>query len=243
MRLTRMPRIGLYAPWRGLMNEGWLRYVFDSFGLPYRQVRNEMIRAGQLNDFLDVLVVPSLSGYFLDEGREPGTVPPEFARGLGAEGGTAIDDFVRRGGTLVVLEHAARWAIELLDLPLEDVTRGPEAEAFECRGSILRGLPEAHPLTAGLAESVPFFFSNSAAFATLETDEPDERTIEVLLRYAPTRVLLSGRIEAPELVAQRAAWLRVRHGEGWVHMFGFRPQYRGWSQGTFQLLFRAMLLG
>jgi hypothetical protein len=27
-----------------------------------------------------------------------------------------------------------------------------------------------------------------------------------------------------------------------VHLFGFRPHYRGWSQATFHLLFRAALL-
>ena len=44
-----------------------------------------------------------------------------------------------------------------------------------------------------------------------------------------------------EVVAGQAAWVRAEHGEGRIHLFGFRPQYRGWTQGTFQLLFRAML--
>ena len=59
---------------------------------------------------------------------------------------------------------------------------------------------------------------------------------------APTRVLSSGWIKNPEVIAGRAAWVRVSHGAGRVHLFAFRPQYRGWSQGTFQLLFRALLL-
>jgi len=44
------------------------------------------------------------------------------------------------------------------------------------------------------------------------------------------------------VIAGQGAWLRVKHGEGQVHVFGFRPQYRGWSQQAFQLLFRALLL-
>ena len=63
----------------------------------------------------------------------------------------------------------------------------------------------------------------------------------VLLRYAPTRLLLSGYIEEPETLAGHAAWVRAKHGEGAVHLFAFRPQYRGWSQASFQLLFRALL--
>jgi hypothetical protein len=31
------------------------------------------------------------------------------------------------------------------------------------------------------------------------------------------------------------------NGAGAVHLFGFRLQYRGWSQNTFSLLFRALL--
>ena len=54
-----MPRVGLYSPWSGNMDEGWARFVFDTFGVPYVTVRNEMVRAGNLNEFLDVLVIPS----------------------------------------------------------------------------------------------------------------------------------------------------------------------------------------
>jgi len=69
-----------------------------------------------------------------------------------------------------------------------------------------------------------------------------DRSIETLLRYAPTRVLLSGWIKEPKVIERRGAWLRAGHGEGQIHLFGFRPQYRGWSQATFPLLFRAILL-
>jgi hypothetical protein len=74
--------------------------------------------------------------------------------------------------------------------------------------------------------------------AGLESDHQ----IETLLRYAPTRVLLSGWIKEPKVIERRAAWMHVTHGEGRIHLFGFRPQYRGWSQATFPLLFRALFL-
>jgi hypothetical protein len=64
---------------------------------------------------------------------------------------------------------------------------------------------------------------------------------ETLLRYAPERVLLSGWIRQPEVIENRAAWVRAEVGEGAVHLFAFRPQYRGWSQSTFPLVFRAIL--
>lgn len=233
------PRIGVYAPWRGSMDEGWMRWVLDEFEVPYVRVRNEMLRAGHLHDFLDVLVVPSISGRALDEGRDPGSVHPEYARGLDPEGAVAVEEFVRDGGSLVTMGSSAAWAIELLDLPLEDVTRADDAEEFSCPGSVLRALPEANDLTAGLPASVALFFSRSAAWE-IDEEADDERELDVLLRYAPTRVLYSGWIREPEVIADQAAWLRAQHGEGQVHLFAFRPQYRGWSQDAFELLFRAL---
>ena len=148
----------------------------------------------------------------------------------------------------MAIGSSAAWAIELFDLPLVDVTRGEDAGDFSCPGSVLRVVPEDSPITAGLPASMAAFFSRSSAWKRVkpekdkdeEADE-DEREVETLLRYAPTRVLLSGWIRSPEVIADRAAWMRASHGSGDVHLFGFRPQYRGWSQGVFQLLFRALL--
>ncbi|MCZ6596605.1 MAG: M14 family metallopeptidase, partial [Planctomycetota bacterium] len=234
--VERLPRIGVYSPWRGSMDEGWLRYVFDSFEVPYVTVRNEMVRAAGLNDFLEVLVIPSVSSGQLDRGRDPGTIPTEYARGLDPEGAVAVEDFVRRGGTLVVMASSAGWAIDLFDLPLEDVTRGEDAGDFSSPGSVLRAVAEPSAFTAGLPESVAVFFSGSSAWKQVKREEPegeepapDERELEVLLRYANRRVLLSGWIREPEVIQGRAAWVRAQHGQGHVHLFGFRPQYRGWS--------------
>lgn len=242
-------RIGLYAPWSGSMDEGWMRYVFDTQEVPYVTVRNEMLRAGRLSDFLDVLVIPSISSGQIDRGRRPGTVQPEYARGVDAEGAVAIEEFVRGGGTLVTLGSSSDYAIELFQLPLVDVTRGEEAGEFSCPGSVLRTVPRDHALTAGLPQSLPVFFSRSSAWRTM-TDEEKKETgrgsdpdqLDLLLDYAPTRLLMSGWVREPKVIEGQAAWVLARHGKGRVHLFGFRPQYRGWAQGTFQLVHRAALL-
>ncbi len=245
--LEGLPRVGLYTPWSGSMDEGWARWVFDTFELPYVRVRNETLRAGALDGLLDVLVIPSLSPGQLDRGRPEGSVPPEYAGGLDPEGAVAIEEFVRRGGRLVCLGASSSWAIDLFALPLVDVTRGEEAEGFSCPGSVLRGVPEPSGFTCDLPPSVALFFSRSAAWREMTEEEAKEArrdaktALEVLLRYAPTRVLLSGWIEHPETIEGRAAWVRARHGAGDVHLFGFRPQYRGWAQSTFPLLFRAIM--
>jgi hypothetical protein len=106
--------------------------------------------------------------------------------------------------------------------------------------------PGTSALTSDLDDSIAVFFSRGQAFREMTDKErtdsgSDKRKVDLLLRYAPTRLLLSGWIAKPEIIADRGAWVRTTHGKGAVHLFGFRPQYRGWSQASFQLLFRAML--
>src|SRR5690606_20231743 len=99
--LAALPRIGIYAPWQGDMDEGWMRYAFDSAGLPFVRVRNEMLRSGALSSFLDVLVLPGTSSRALEQGRAEGSVPAQFTGGLVPEGSVAIEEFVRGGGKVI----------------------------------------------------------------------------------------------------------------------------------------------
>lgn len=242
------PRIGLYAPWSGSMDEGWTRYVLDTEKIPYVTVRNETLRAGKLSDILDVLMIPGIGPGQLDGGRAAGSIPDTYAGGLAPEGAVAVEEFVRAGGTLVAFGSASQWTIDLFKLPLVDATRDEANREFSCPGSVLRAIPAEHAFTAGLPDSVALFFSRAGAFREMTVEErkksgaSESATIEPLLRYAPTRLLLSGWIRQPEAIENRLAWVRAGHGKGRIHLFGFQPQYRGWSQGTFQLLHRAAFL-
>jgi len=247
--LVSMPRIGLYSPWRGNMDEGWMRYLLDTYKIPYTTVRNEMLRAGELVDFLDVLIVPSISAAQLDRGRASGSLPEQYAGGLAPEGAVAVEQFVRNGGTLITLGSSSAWAIDLMKLPLVDVTKASEAKGFSCPGSVLRAVTKSKcSLTAGLPGSLAVFFSRSCGWRKMSEKERekagygDPRKIETLLSYASARLLLSGWISKPEVIEGHSAWIRASYGKGRAHLFGFRPHYRAWSQAAFQLVFRAMLL-
>jgi hypothetical protein len=193
-----------------------------------------------------VLVLPGTSARALADGRAAGSVFPDFAEGLAPEGAAAIEEFVRTGGTLVAVGASAQFAVDELDLPLLDASA--ETKDFSCPGSVLRAVPEPRsPFTAGLPASLAVFGSRPQAWRAMtekerETSGAGRGAVDVLLRYAPTQTLLSGWIKAPEAIAGQPAWVRVRHGSGAVHVFGFRPQYRSWSQQAFQLMFRALLL-
>jgi len=248
--VAALPRVAVYAPWTASMDEGWLRWTLEHVGFPYTQLRNARVRAGDLRRDFDVLVLPSVPARTLREGRKEGSVFPELAGGLDPEGSIAIEEFVRAGGTLIACESACEYAIELFHLPVTDVTKGDGAKGFACPGSVLRTVPSAARIAAGLPLSQPIFFSGSSAFRPNEPakDELPRQHLalgewEPLLHVPASQILLSGSMQSPETIAGAAAWGRIPVGDGTVHLFGFRPHYRSWSHGSFWLLFRAVLLG
>jgi hypothetical protein len=56
-------------------------------------------------------------------------------------------------------------------------------------------------------------------------------------------VLRSGYLLGAERIAGRAALVEVTMGQGRVVLFGFRPQHRGQTWGTFPFIFNAIESG
>jgi len=226
--------------------------MLDYFGLPYTRLRNETVRAGDLLSVVDVVILPSVSARALRVGRGDGTVFSEYAGGLDPDGSVALEEFVKSGGTLIACERSGEYVVELFDLPVKDVTRvgrlakpAEKKDHFQCAGSILRTVPRRGARwTLGLSASQPIFFSHSRAYELTDEGKASEKTgaLQTLLEFPESRILLSGWSRKPETLAASAAWIRFDIGDGQVHLFGFRPQYRSWTQTTFRLLMRAILL-
>ena len=51
-RMNR-PRIGLYASYRASMDEGWTRFIFENYEIPFVRVFDQDIRSGHLRDRYD----------------------------------------------------------------------------------------------------------------------------------------------------------------------------------------------
>lgn len=232
------PRIGVYRPWTASIDEGWTRWLLDTYGFAYESLYNEQVLAGRLRDRFDVILIADISGRTIREGHARGTIPGEFAGGLGDRGVAHLRDFVEDGGTLVCFDGSARFAIEAFALKLKDPTEGKKRDEFFCAGSLLRTEASGeHPLLKGMQDPVAVMFTSSATFEP--TDGFEGR---VVLSYPEHHeVLLSGFLLGDDVLRGKAALVEAEYGEGRLVLFGFRPQWRGQPHGTFKLVFNALL--
>src|SRR5260221_2212047 len=176
--VLRAPRVGIYQSWVRAIDEGWTRFVFDQqMGVDYRTLHDRDIQAGGLRDRFDTIVLPSQSPGATVTGHLPGTMPDEYAGGLGAKGVQELKAFAEAGGTLVALDAAARLAVRELGLGVRDVLAEERAAAgsggrrtaasdFYCPGALLGVITTPDPLTAGVGESGPVLCVEKPAFST-----------------------------------------------------------------------------
>ncbi|WP_454828164.1 M14 family zinc carboxypeptidase [Pseudoxanthomonas wuyuanensis] len=239
-------RIGLYRPWGSNMDEGWTRWLLEQYGYAPLSLYNPDIKAGALADKVDTLILPDMGGRregtpidSLLSGLKPDSVPAEYAGGIGEDGVQALKDFVSAGGTLIAFNKASDAVIEVLELPVTNVLKGLSSEEFFCSGALLElTLGEPAPANAGLPRHPIAMFERGPAFET----QPGFQG-KVLASYAPEgNPLRSGVLLYPERIQGKAAALEVEYGKGKVYLYGFRPQWRGQSHGTYRFVFNPLYL-
>jgi len=126
-REVHLPRIAVYQSWTYTQDEGWVRFTFDQMGIPYTSIHKDHLKAGNLNDKYDVILVPRLRGSvsdFIHEidtkwGPMPYTKTSEFPShgfpastedmtgGPGFEGIANLSAFVHNGGVLVPFDNSS----------------------------------------------------------------------------------------------------------------------------------------
>ena len=235
------PRLGLYKPWTANMDEGWTRWVLDTHGFNYNSLTNAEIRAGDLAERYDAIILPDLGASGILNGHAAGKLPPEYVGGIGTEGLANLRTFVDDGGTLICLNRATELPLKYFGLGEKGIVNvveknnQPNQDAFFCPGSLLRvRIDTKHPIGHGLDSEMAIFFKSGPVFAA------ERGGAEVIATYPEFNPLMSGWLEGEKRIRQKAALLDVLLGNGRVILFGFKPQHRGQSHGTFKLLFNAI---
>ena len=235
---TSAKRIAIYKSYAASMDEGWTRYVFDTYRIPYTSLYDRDVRAGNLNARFDVVIIPDQSATSLTRGVGQ-AYPDSLKGGLGDQGASALTSFVENGGTLIAFNEASDYAIDVLKLPVKDVLAGVRDNDFYAPGSILGvEIDKTHPVGKSFNATVPaIWFESGPAF---EITDPT-RAVAVA-RYPVTgNPLLSGWLLGAEKINGKAALVDVTKGKGHAILFGFRPQYRGQPEATYPLIWGAIL--
>ncbi|MFC1783084.1 M14 family metallopeptidase [Planctomycetota bacterium] len=258
----RRPRIALYKSWTASMDAGWITYIFDQFGYEYHSLVNAEVKTGNLRDRFDVIVLADQGASQIIDGHKKGTIPPDYAGGIGPEGVENLKTFVEQGGTLICNKASCGLAVTTFNLPIKNVLQGVSSDEFNCPGSILKlDFDTEHPLAFGMPQRGVAYFSGAQVFeiengagekeqtstkAIVETREkqpekaPAKPLPKIVARYPDEPLLLSGWMIGDDKIRDRPAVLDTPVGKGKVVLFGFNVHNRAQSYTTFKLLFNAL---
>lgn len=262
----KRPRVAIYQPWPELMDAGWTMHALDTFGVPYTVIRNQDFEAGgRLRERFDTIILTQqraeqilhgtkegeASGR-LRAGELPALQKPEFTGGIGVTGLAALERFIRAGGTLITLDNATELPLQFFPTGAKGLLRARDANdpedpsGYYCPGSLLRiNVDTTHPINFGMPPEAIAMSTGGQAFEITVLPEFNEgdREVRSLAKYASSQVLASGWIAGERVVAGKSIALESRLGQGRIVMFGFRPQFRGQSHGTYKMLLNAIYLG
>jgi len=228
-------RIAIYQGHTGNMDEGWTRYIFDTFNVSYATLKDAQIRKGDLAANYDVVILPSQRPMEIVQGNASGSLPAEYTGGITENGVNHLKDFVSNGGTLICFDASCGLPITQFKLPLRNTLEGLRSSDFYGPGSIVSlDVDSASPSFQRLPAKLPAYFINSSAFAGTDA------SVKVIARYAKQDLLLSGWLLGEDKLRGQIALAETPFGKGRVILFAFRPQHRGQTWATLPLIWKAI---
>ncbi len=245
------PRVALYNPWGGALDEGWTRWVLDQYGYAPKSLHAAEVKAG-LKD-VDVFILPDIAAEQLATGRggrggEEGAagmryneeLPPEYRGALEKEGAQALRTFVENGGTLLAFSAACDYVIENFNVPVRNALARVPASEFSVPGSLVRVHVAEHPVTAGLPSEMAIYIDRGVVFDTTVPGNEMQRWVLMSYPEDPRDILLSGWINGADHLTRKAAAVAMTYGKGRIVLYGFHPQHRGQTHATFPMLVNAI---
>jgi len=228
-------RVGIYKGNTGNMDEGWTRFVFDTFNVPYETIKDTQVRNGGLNANYDVVILPSQRSTEIVQGNASGSLPVEYTGGITEAGVNHLKEFVTNGGTLICFDASCDLPITQFKLPLRNTLEGLRSSEFYSPGSIVSlDVDTSSPSFQGIPNRLPAYFINSSAFASTDP------SVKVIARYVKEEVLLSGWLLGEDRLRGQIALAETNFGKGKVVLFAFRPQHRGQMWATLPLIWKAI---
>lgn len=265
-----MPRVALVETWFHDMDAGWTRYLFDTYGIPYRVLHPEDFDGVELAHDFDLIVFPGASKDVLTKGKRKqhgryvtNDYPPQYRKPISQAGLGKLTAFIENGGTVVSWGGSTGLFTEGLASPSDDEKgdkngdengdeNGDKVELpvrdvtkdlkdVSVPGAFLAvDFVADHPLAWGMPEQSGAFSHGSPVFATSIPMLDTDR--RVIATYPERDLLISGYLTGEKELQHRPVMVWVRAGKGQLVLFGFQPQFRGSTPSTFKLVFNALLL-
>ena len=240
-------RIGLWDKYGGSIESGWIRWIFDQYGIPYRLVFAKELDAGDLKSKFDVLIFPEGASFARPaSANAEARVPDEFAAMAGTispKTVPAIRDFMEKGGSVVAIGTATNLAYGL-DLPvgnaLVDADGAPLKRAkYYVPGSLLEAkVDPTQPIAAGMPERAIFDFDNSPVFRF--KPDAEAKGLKRVAWFDTNAPLRSGWAWGQGVLKDGIVGFTAPVGKGTLYAFGPEITFRAQSHGTFRLLFNAL---
>lgn len=240
-------KIGLYQPWHGnFYDVGWTQWLLEEHEYDVDLLYNTDIKDGKKIKKYDVIIFPSIgpkrggsqnSDSFILHGNSKNETLEQYAGGIEEEGVRVLKNFVAEGKKLIFLNESTEFAIAHLNLPVTDVVKDKARSDFFGSGSLFRAeINQDNPIMSGVSKETDIYFNNSPVFKTKDDFEGS-----VLVRYPETGTILrSGYLMGADYLRGNTAALEVNQGKGSIVLFGFSPQWRGQTFGTFKMLFNSL---
>jgi len=255
-----IPRVAIYHTWFSAQDDGWVRYTFDDLGIPFAMIHKDHLKEGNLKDKYDVIIFSNCRGgkgadivngldpehrgplAFVksEEFRHLGTPDSceDITGGMGLEGVSNLQKFVKEGGLLILLHNPVRLAVDYGMIRGIDIFR--TSSNFYNPGSLLRGevVKKKHPIIYGYDKEMPIFRSQSGPLLRVSK----EKEKYIVLRYAKEgEICLSGIVKSDKEIKGKAAVIDVPLDKGHIVLFTFNPFWRDLNHGNYMFVFNAIL--
>lgn len=254
-----VPRIALVETYFHDMDAGWTRYIFDTYQIPFTVLHPDQFDKTDFVKSFDVVIFPSTDKSVLMTGKRQagddyymGNYHPDYVKGMGKKGMDNMMTFLDNGGIIVAWGSSAalfEGTLEIprgdkkeeFQLPFRDISSSLQRSGLYVAGSLLEvDINADHPLTYGMPEKAGIYFGRNTVFSTsVPRFDTDRR---VIAKFPEKDILLSGYSENQELLGNKSAMIWLKKGKGQLVLFGFNPQFRASTQGSYKLLFNSLLL-
>lgn len=251
----RPVRVGLWDRYGGSMPSGWIRWLLEKQGIPFRLVFAPEMDGGDLKSKFDVIVLPDGSIPALRANANPNagsaampdSIPAEYRSQWGSVTATKtipqLRKFLEDGGTIVAIGSGTNLGYHL-GLPIEnaladDAGKALPSSKYYIPGSVLRArVDNTQPIAWGMPEQADFAFDESPVFRFKSGAEA--AGLKKIAWFDTDKPLRSGWAWGQSYLKDGVAALEAPVGKGKLYLFGPEITFRAQPHGTFRMLFNGI---